>query len=124
MEALEAELERFRAQYRPEELAALEQKQHQIPLLKSKEASLKRYGGSLRLYHERPLPFEEERLDALRDAERLFGELEQSPHQSSAGPRAPAKCYPRAAKGTGFHRGAAGGNPDPQRNRPEGQSQA
>ncbi len=78
MEALEAELERFRTQHRPEELAALEQRQHQIPLLKSKEASLKRYGGSLRLYHERPLPFEEERLDALRDAERLFGELDKA----------------------------------------------
>ncbi|MCS7067111.1 MAG: SMC family ATPase [Meiothermus sp.] len=78
LEALEAELQRFRAEHRPEELATLEQKQHQIPLLKAKEASLKRYGGSLRLYHERPLPFEEERLEALRDAERLFGELEKA----------------------------------------------
>jgi len=49
LEKLEAKLGGLRARYQPEKHQALEQQMHQLPLLRSKEASLKRYGGSLGL---------------------------------------------------------------------------
>ncbi|MGK0618781.1 AAA family ATPase [Meiothermus cerbereus] len=78
LEKLEAKFGDLRARYQSEKHQALEQQMHQLPLLRSKEASLKRYGGSLGLRHPNPLPFEEDRLDQLRDAERLFAELEKA----------------------------------------------
>lgn len=78
LEKLEAKFGDLRARYQSEKHQALEQQMHQLPLLRSKEASLKRYGGSLGLRHPHPLPFDEDRLDQLRDAERLFAELEKA----------------------------------------------
>ncbi|MDT7920906.1 MAG: SMC family ATPase [Meiothermus sp.] len=82
LEKLEAKFGDLRARYQPEKHQALEQQMHQLPLLRSKEASLKRYGGSLGLRHPHPLPFDEDRLDQLRDAERLFAELEKARTQA------------------------------------------
>ena len=82
LEKLEAKLGDLRARYQSEKHQALEQQMHQLPLLRSKEASLKRYGGSLGLRHPHPLPFDEDRLDRLRDAERLFAELEKARTQA------------------------------------------
>ncbi|WP_027876232.1 SbcC/MukB-like Walker B domain-containing protein [Meiothermus cerbereus] len=78
LEKLEAKFGDLRARYQSEKHQALEQQMHQLPLLRSKEASLKRYGGSLGLRHPHPLPFDEDRLDQLRDAERVFAELEKA----------------------------------------------
>ncbi len=59
----------------PTRLEDLRQRLNQIPLLQDQEARLKRYGGHLNLKHPSPLPFEEERLELLRDAERQIAEL-------------------------------------------------
>ncbi|WP_337871224.1 SMC family ATPase [Meiothermus sp.] len=72
---LEAELEPLRQGFEPNQLEALKSRLSQIPLLQDQEARLKRYGGNLNLRHTAPLPFDEDRLDALRDAERQFDEL-------------------------------------------------
>ena len=78
LQRLEAELRSLYARYQPEKHQALEQQAHQLPMLRAKEASLKRYGGNLTLHHPHPLPYEEDRLEQLRDAERLFAELDKA----------------------------------------------
>ncbi len=72
---LEAQLAALRQGFEPDRLETLKAKQSQVPLLQTKEAQLKRYGGTLNLQHQAPLPFDEDRLDALRDAERQFDQL-------------------------------------------------
>jgi exonuclease SbcC len=72
---LEADLSPLRHSFEPSKLDALKTGLSQIPLLQTQEARLKRYGGSLGLRHVDPLPFDEDRLDALRNAERQFEEL-------------------------------------------------
>lgn len=72
---LEADLSPLRQSFVPSRLEALKTGLSQIPLLQTQEARLKRYGGSLSLRHADPLPFDEDRLDALRNAERQFEEL-------------------------------------------------
>jgi exonuclease SbcC len=72
---LEADLSPLRQSFEPSRLEALKTGLSQIPLLQAQEARLKRYGGSLGLRHADPLPFDEDHLDALRNAERQFEEL-------------------------------------------------
>ncbi|MBO1437092.1 SMC family ATPase [Meiothermus sp. CFH 77666] len=72
---LEAQLAALRQGFEPDRLETLKAEQSQVPLLQTKEAQLKRYGGTLKLQHQAPLPFDENRLDALRDAERQFDQL-------------------------------------------------
>lgn len=75
LEKLESELAALRRGYEPSRLEALKGQLNQIPLLRAQEARLKRYGGTLGLEHKAPLPFNEDRLDTLRDAERHFDQL-------------------------------------------------
>ncbi|GIW23911.1 SMC family ATPase [Meiothermus sp.] len=72
---LEAQLAALRQGFEPDRLETLKAKQSQVPLLQTKEARLKRYGGTLNLQHKAPLPFDEDRLDALRLAEGQFDQL-------------------------------------------------
>lgn len=72
---LEAQLSPLRQSFEPSSLAEIKNKLSQIPLLQTQEIRLKRYGGQLNLRHAAPLEFDEDRLDALRDAERQFEEL-------------------------------------------------
>lgn len=72
---LEAQLAALHQGFEPDRLETLKAEQSQVPLLQAKEAQLKRYGGTLNLQHQAPLPFDEDRLDALRDAERQFDQL-------------------------------------------------
>ena len=80
--ALEARLETLRQGFDPERLEALKRSLAQIPLLKDQEARLKRYGGQLELHHPGPLPFDEDRLEQLREAERLFADLARARTQA------------------------------------------
>ncbi|MDX2006077.1 MAG: SMC family ATPase [Meiothermus sp.] len=75
---LAAELDRAREGFDPGALDALRFELAQLPELERLEARLKRYGGGLETRHPQPLPFDEDRLDALRDAERLFGEADKA----------------------------------------------
>ncbi|ADD27747.1 AAA family ATPase [Meiothermus ruber] len=79
---LEALLEKLRQGFDPERLEGLKRSQAQIPLLKDQEARLKRYGGQLELHHPSPLPFDEDRLEQLREAERLFADLARARTQA------------------------------------------
>lgn len=72
LEQQEARLENLRQGFDPERLEALKRSLAQMPLLKDQEARLNRYGGRLELRHPSPLPFDEDRLEQLREAERLF----------------------------------------------------
>ncbi|MCX7784420.1 MAG: SMC family ATPase, partial [Meiothermus sp.] len=72
---LEAQLAALRQGFEPSRLETLKSELSQVPLLQTQEARLKRYGGTLQLHHKVPLPFDEDRLDALRDAERQFDQL-------------------------------------------------
>lgn len=75
---LEAELQVLRQGFDPQRLEALKASLAQMPLLKDQEARLKRYGGHLQLHHPSPLPFDEDRLEQLREAEHLFASLSQA----------------------------------------------
>lgn len=79
---LEAELEGLRQGFDPQRLEVLKARLAQVPLLKDQEARLKRYGGRLELHHPSPLPFDEDRLEQLREAERLFASLQQAQTQA------------------------------------------
>lgn len=78
LQRIEAELEGLRQRFDPQRLEALKARLAQVPLLKDQEARLKRYGGHLELHHPSPLPFDEDRLERLREAERLFASLNQA----------------------------------------------
>lgn len=82
LQRLEAELEGLRQGFDPQRLEALKARLAQVPLLKDQEARLKRYGGHLELHHPSPLPFDEDRLEQLREAERLFASLKQAQTQA------------------------------------------
>lgn len=82
LEQQEARLENLRQGFDPGRLEALKRSQAQIPLLKDQEARLKRYGGRLELHHPGPLPFDEDRLEQLREAERLFADLTKARTQA------------------------------------------
>jgi exonuclease SbcC len=69
---LGASLEAARAGYDPAELEEAKAELAQLPRVEEQEARLRRYGGSLELRHPRPLPFDEDRLEVLREAERAF----------------------------------------------------
>lgn len=75
---LEAQLADLRQGFDPERLETLKSELSRVPLLQDKEDRLKRYGGTLDLQHTAPLPFDEDRLLALRDAEGLFAELNKA----------------------------------------------
>ena len=72
---LEARLSPLRAGFQPGCFEEIRSQLARIPLLEVQEARLKRYGAGLNLRHAEPLPFDEDRLDLLRDAERQFAEL-------------------------------------------------
>lgn len=72
---LEALLSPLCQSFEPGSLEEIRNKLSQIPLLQTQEARLKRYGSQLNLRHIAPIPFDEDRLDTLRDAERQFDEL-------------------------------------------------
>ncbi len=78
VEKLRANLEQSRQGYDPSQLDSLKNQLSQLPLLEAQEARLKRYGGGLELKHPQPLPFDEDRLDALREAERSFEEARKA----------------------------------------------
>lgn len=82
LQRLEAELEGLRQGFDPQRLEALKASLAQVPLLKDQEARLKRYGGHLELHHPSPLPFDEDRLEQLREAEGLFAKLNQAQTQA------------------------------------------
>jgi exonuclease SbcC len=71
---LEALLENLRQGFDPARLEGLKRSLAQMPLLTSQDARLSRYGGRLELHHPSPLPFDEDRLEQLREAERLFAD--------------------------------------------------
>jgi len=79
---LEARLERLRQGFEPERLEVLKGRLAQVPLLKDQEARLKRYGGHPELHHPHPLPFDEDRLEQLREAERVFAERDKARTQA------------------------------------------
>lgn len=76
-ERLGAEVSRLRASHDPSALEAAKAELARLPLLESLEARLVRYGGNLGLRHPEPLPFDEDRLEALREAERRWAELKR-----------------------------------------------
>ncbi|WP_027883614.1 AAA family ATPase [Meiothermus rufus] len=73
--ALEARYHTLGRGFDPGRLEELKERLNQLPLLQSQEAWLKRYGGHLNLEHPSPLPFDEERLELLHNAERQIAEL-------------------------------------------------
>lgn len=79
---LEARLKTLRQDFDPKGLETLKHSLAQIPRLKDQEARLKRYGGQLELHHPSPLPFDEDRLEQLREAERLFADLARARTQA------------------------------------------
>lgn len=76
-ERLEAEAEKLRGHCDPVALEAARGELARLPVLEAMEARLTRYGGSLSLSRPNPLPFDEDRLEALREAERQWGELKK-----------------------------------------------
>ncbi len=72
---LEAELAPLQQHFEPARLETVKSNLSLVPVLQAQEARLKRYGGSLKLKHQAPLPFDEDRLDTLRDAEQQFERL-------------------------------------------------
>lgn len=75
---LKADLETAQHNFDPTNLESLKQQLAELPLLEAKETRLKRYGGGLESRHAQPLPFDEDRLDALREAERIFEEAQKT----------------------------------------------
>ncbi len=82
LKELEARLESLRRGFEPERLEVLKGRLAQLPLLKDQEARLKRYGSHLELHHPQPLPFDEDRLEQLREAERVFAERDKAHTQA------------------------------------------
>ncbi|RMH58300.1 MAG: SMC family ATPase [Deinococcus-Thermus bacterium] len=76
--SLERRLAELRREYQPERLEALKGQLAGIEALRLKEDALKRYGGRLDLRHPAPLPFDEDRMQFLREAEGLFKQKEQA----------------------------------------------
>ena len=77
-EKLRIEWERARQHFAPEGLERLKAELSKLPLLEAQEARLRRYGGTLELLTSDPLPYDEDRLEALREAERNLGELKKA----------------------------------------------
>jgi len=78
LQELKANLEVLRQDYDPQALEAAKADLAKLPVLQAQEARLGRYGGSLEQRHAKPLSFDEDRLEALREAERSFDELRKA----------------------------------------------
>lgn len=80
---INTDLERSHQGFDPEILDMLKFEMALVPELERLEARLKRYGGGLDSRHTQPMPFDEDRLDTLRDAERRFGELDKAKERAA-----------------------------------------
>lgn len=77
LERLRAEVERLRERCDPVALEAAKGELARLPVLEAMETRLTRHGGSLSLSRPDPLPFDEDRLETLRESERQWGELKK-----------------------------------------------
>ncbi|RIH88414.1 AAA family ATPase [Calidithermus roseus] len=77
LERLRAEVEGLRERCDPAALEAAKGELARLPVLEAMETRLTRYGGSLSLSRPDPLPFDEDRLETLRESERRWGELKK-----------------------------------------------
>ncbi|WP_018465647.1 AAA family ATPase [Calidithermus timidus] len=77
LERLRGEVEGLRGRCDPAALEAAKSELARLPVLEAMETRLTRYGGSLSLSRPDPLPFDEDRLETLREAERRWGELKK-----------------------------------------------
>lgn len=86
LDKLEDQLAALLQDFEPSRLETLKAKQSQVSILQTKEASLKRHDGTLELQHKAPLPFDEDRLNALRLAKERFDQLNDltNRHQRAA----------------------------------------
>lgn len=75
VEKLRAELAKAKQGFAPQGLERVKAELIKLPLLEAQEARLRRYGGTLELQTSDPLPYDEDRLEALRKAEHNVGEL-------------------------------------------------
>ncbi|MBF6595507.1 MAG: SMC family ATPase [Thermaceae bacterium] len=78
LEKLQAERAKEQQGFDPQELKTLETQKANLPLLEAQEARLRRYGGTLELQTSDPLLYDEDRLEALREAERNLKELKKA----------------------------------------------
>ncbi|MDW8091279.1 MAG: SMC family ATPase [Meiothermus sp.] len=78
LEDLRQALAGLKEGFDPQRLEALRAQLAGIEALRLKEQALKRHGGHLELRHQNPLPFDEDRLQRLREAEGLLGQKEQA----------------------------------------------
>lgn len=76
-ERLRAEVNSLKASYDPAALEAAKAELARLPVLESLELRLTRYGGNPGLRHPEPLPFDEDRLEAMRETERKWAELKK-----------------------------------------------
>ena len=78
VEQLKKAAQEARSLYDPEGLETTRAELAKLPLLEGQEAKLKRLGGDLSLSQGNVLVYDEDRLEALREAERKWDELERA----------------------------------------------